>query len=860
MRWIRAIYVCWVLGWASLVFGSSVTAVIDFSGTSGATPTATTLANGTHSTLSLSWVQDGSATFSYQTVASQPLIGSINIGATPYTDSSTTGMQMSTASSINSDWHWGSTGTALSAGSIIGAGVNISSTIAATDSDHYDVFNLRGFNGTTNQYQNVMLGGDGTHRWISMECDTGQDLSVSQAPISTVLGNVYHTEFIWNPHIGTVTVSGTSVTWTSGSQFDSNLLNGNAKIYINGQATANSYTVASVNSATSLTLVSGPTNGSYSYYAADYMQVYVGWQSPSYPGTIISTQWCASSGVDAGRVDFGNAQGVQGAGSYLVNWDTIMVQTGSPLSVARSPKNCYPASLSAANVQAALTACEGGGVVVLPIGSATWTTDDSVSVTGPLTLVGYTQCTAGCGPQSAGVGLAFSDNTALTLSSSSPPALNFNSCSATNFCRVTGITFSNTTSNSAIAGALQLNGTHGQVSTRVDNLDITNTASTFVYQGGGYGLIDHNLYSGTGDYSFASEGGDFGTVGYLNWQDASSVGTENAYIMENNNFTFNTGSPQAGITDGYFGCKIVIRYNQINGGNGAGLTHGLDSGGYRSCVSVESYNNTYTSNGSNTGSGSPGFAFQSRGGVVLVHDNVFTGPYSWRGIELDYYRGSAADVNGSGWGFATPGINWTPSVLGGSTSVANPHPPNWVASHAYGTLAVVIASGANYINQSGSCTSGGSTPSTSMGNTVSDGGCTWLNGGGSTGSPPGSPGTNAGFLSTDNETACTSGSTCTRFLDTNNTGYPYRDQPCMAHGQVVAGCYQWNNSGSQVPTSWWGSDSPSIVQLNRDYFSATPSGYTPYTYPHPLDGASSPIIQTPTVMLQGVVLQGVTVN
>src|SRR5262249_17930781 len=118
------------------MFGQVVT-VIDFAGTNGSTPNATTLASGTHSSLSRTWVQDGSATYTYQNGSvSQPLIGSVTIGGTPYSDTSTTGMQMSTASSINSDWHWGSTGTALGAGQIVSAGVNFSSTVPATDSDH----------------------------------------------------------------------------------------------------------------------------------------------------------------------------------------------------------------------------------------------------------------------------------------------------------------------------------------------------------------------------------------------------------------------------------------------------------------------------------------------------------------------------------------------------------------------------------------------------------------------------------------------------------------------------------------------------------------------------------------------------
>lgn len=490
-------------------------------------------------------------------------------------------------------------------------------------------------------------------------------------------------------------------------------------------------------------------------------------------------------------------------------------------------QTCNAASASSANVQTALTACAAGGTVNIPSGSATWTSEVSVTVTGPLTISGATVCTAGCAAGSAGVGLAFTDNTTITMSVASNPSLNITGCSATNFCRITNLTLTNTTGGgSAIVGAINLTGTHAQVSSRVDHLHITNNSGTVLVRNGEYGLTDHILYNGSSDYTFATFTGDFASLGYLNWQDATNFGTNQAEIVEDSNFASGNA-----VMDGYFGCKATIRYSQMTLLAGAGIDHGLDSGGYRSCVGVEIYNNTMT-----TVSGAQQNPFGIRGGVLLFHDNVMSGTFAWPSLELDYYRASASDFGvTSSWGLASAGLNWTPQVQGGSTVTLNASA--YQTTHTYSALAFVTDSNGNCNIQT---TAGGTTSSAqpacpAYGSTVTDtGGVVWKNVGGTTSAGPGG----TGFLNTDNETTCISGGSCTRYLDTNGGVYPFRDQPCLVHGQTVYGCYQWNNSGAQVPASWWATDASSAVQLNRDYFNTSPGGYTPYTYPDPLQGGN----------------------
>jgi hypothetical protein len=518
-------------------------------------------------------------------------------------------------------------------------------------------------------------------------------------------------------------------------------------------------------------------------------------------------------------------------------WDSFLYSVTAQAPPVVAPNTCNANSCSSSDVQAALTACSAGGTVIIPACSnTTWTNEVSVAVTGPVTIEGDTTCTAGCAPGSGGSGLAFTDNTNITMSVSGNPALSITGASATNFVELKDLTITNTTGGgSAIVGAVNITGTHAQVSSRVDHLHVTNNNGTFLVKQGEYGLTDHILYNGNypgGEYSFATFTGDFSSHGYLNWQDTTNFGTNQAEIIEDSNFA--SGNT---VMDGYFGCKATIRYSQIF--ISAGQTHGTDSGSYRSCVDTEIYNNTFTSTTSSFGGGAIG-PFGPRGGTLLFHGNVMTGLYQWNGIQLLYFRASASDFSvTSSWGLAQAGLNWTPQTQGGTTNTLNASAYQTSHNYAAEAIATLSSGGSCNVQTAAGGTTGSSAPTCpAYGSTVTDtGGVVWENVGGTTSAGPGG----TGFLSTDNETTCISGVNCTRYFDTNGGVYPFRDQPCLIHGQVVYGCYQWNNTGAQVPSSWWSTDASSAIQLNRDYFNASPAGYTPYTYPDPLQGASGPI-------------------
>lgn len=526
------------------------------------------------------------------------------------------------------------------------------------------------------------------------------------------------------------------------------------------------------------------------------------------------------------------------------------------------------ASTSAVDVQACLNqTLHCGDTVVIPSGSSTWTTQvtmtppTSCSANQGLTLQGATVCTGGCPAGSGGASLAFTDNTTITLSNASGSSLFVGQCSNTAFCTLENITFIDGVAQSN--AQLGIQGTHGQVSFRAHNIHFQSALTTGVdaifYNG--YGLVDHWLTNSTSTAGNESTplnfGGDLTTHGELNWNDATNFGSSEAIFVEDSQFvSANGGNTGEGLFDAYYGCKITLRHSIVTGFQVGGW-HGTDSGGYRSCVLGDIYNLTLSTTPSQV-------VGNTRGGVLLFHDNALTGNWT-TGWNLQYYR-FLGQASSTGWGRAGAHRDWTPLSITQSaalSSVVTLGAPDWQANHSYtcsagapcqigpltnnGGTGIGGAGGFNY-EATANCTSGGSAPmwnQTFPSGTQSDGTCTWTNIGGGTSEGPGG----SGFCAANPDTPASSDATCSalsggdtasRFFDANGGVYPFRDQPGRSHNQLLTPNYAWNNSGAGLPSPIMFTDSgtASIIQVNVDYFTNTAMpGYSPYTYPHPLQGA-----------------------
>lgn len=807
---------------AQMEFGFGATAplnqaFVQFQGTNNTNITAATiLSNGNVK----GWqganpVYNGTAgALTYQTSAAAPgsVTGRLQDGST-LIDAATTGMQYSTGPSgggcapctTNASTYiqLGSTGNNILPATTATQSVIIQSNVPAGHNDHIDTFDIWGFGSSDVMNAMELDVGGGTARGFGLECLSGQGPST----VTTLRSTPYQLE----------------------EQF-----------HVGGKNILSIYNVSLVNGV---------------------------WQTGSLVGSLNCNQ-TGTSGPAYFIAGNENANAIYGGNLVTFNGWKIS-QDGATFPIPASATTTWtPLTASSTDVQRDLTPASFGDTISIPAGSPTWSTQVSKTLAGPLTIQGQTACSGSfCAPGSAGVGYASaypSDTTNITTNNGSNPSLLISNASAINFFRLTGISFTNT--QSSFNGSVAISGNPFDVAFRVDHVHVnlnTTGGGVFFSTSRVFGLLDHIYYQDIrnvgNDGNPMRSDGDSTTLGYGNWLRSNPVGTQNAVITEDSAFTTSAPYPE-GWWDCYQGASIVLRYSII-AGNSPGGCHGTDSGGVRSPVSVEMYNLTI----SNSTGTNESIAF-SRGGVLLFHDNVATGSTHFTTASLVYFRYApevAQNPAMIGWGTFLPGLNWTPTPQGGGTNTLNA--PDWQASHSYTcstSVPCVIGptsnntGGYNFASQA-NCASSSSRPAfnqslstwtnvtTPATNLTTDNTCTWPNVGGTNAAGPGGD----GFSNVDNETTCNSGGACVRFFDTGSGAYPGRDQPCVAPGQVVYGCYANNNTGVAMPATVLGPDTGSagVIQSGRDYFNTTtPSGGWPlYTYPDPLQG-SSPATVSPT--------------
>jgi hypothetical protein len=289
------------------------------------------------------------------------------------------------------------------------------------------------------------------------------------------------------------------------------------------------------------------------------------------------------------------------------------------------------ASPSYTDVNIAVTLAVDGDTVVVPAGTADWT--NTLTYSKAITL------------QGAGIG-----NTIILEDEGvySPELLNLNTQIGKNY-RVTGFTFTTgSRANGAYgAGLILLNGYNSWF--RVDHCLFTNVQNVGVNVAGPFGVVDHcTFYFNVGAgvvkvYSqyYASTNYSLQNFGDGSWSAPGSLGTINAFYLEDcvMVWTYPSGVPSA--TDGYGGCRVVYRNNILT--NCAIQWHGTGSSGrWRGGRQFEVYNNLFV----NTFGG--GAAGQSRSGTGVVYSNTLVGLWSQVFTMEDYRSPEALSM----WGGA----------------------------------------------------------------------------------------------------------------------------------------------------------------------------------------------------------------
>ena len=502
-------------------------------------------------------------------------------------------------------------------------------------------------------------------------------------------------------------------------------------------------------------------------------------------------------------------------------------------SSAAQARTINAASPSLTDVRRAIAAAMHGDTVIIPAGTAAWTS--ALTVTKGITIQGQTTVNSDNGTANDQTILV--DNLAPVGGDQGFFHCTVNSGQS---LRITGLTFTGTGGRSGRAyfnGAVRLSGTSDQV--RIDHCHFTDLrhAPNIGVWSTIYGVADHIVFDTfhTGCESVNIYNG----VGYgdLEWTQTAGYGSSHFFFIED--CYINNGAPTYYTPDGgvnaQAGGRYVVRYCHLF--SIALLNHGTEEDRRRGGRAVEIYNNDYHWAFALTMDG-------VRSGGLIVHDNTLFGtlPYGW-GLQT-YRLFYKYNVN---WLGASGDNNWDVNVTEADGTHIGGHSP--------------------YLFESGTVTSGSFDPNHFL-SFLTDTSKSWT--------------TNQWAHYTvrrlsDNfigqVISNTSNTLTMRFYRTDSSpawaaGNQYQihkvlislDQPGRGAGDLITGnppnqvnvttgtvawphqalepCYSWNNihspGGEHINFSPAPSSSATLLQ-GRDYYNDTPMpGYTPYTYPHPL--------------------------
>jgi hypothetical protein len=498
-------------------------------------------------------------------------------------------------------------------------------------------------------------------------------------------------------------------------------------------------------------------------------------------------------------------------------------------SGAAQAKIINAASPSLADVTRAIASAVDGDTVIVPAGTAAWSS--GLTITKGITLIGQT--TTDPVNKTANDRTIILDN--VVRGPGGTPIIRVQSALGRSY-RVSGITFS---SGAVTAlnynGAIKLLGNSSTV--RLDNCHFNRLAhqAELIRVGGQvYGVIDHNLmdFNAGNNLSVTIYNGGTSTIyGDDAWAAPANYGGSNFIFIEDN--CLNNISGGGGSTDDFDGGRWVYRHNHVYDADVQ--THGTECCRDRGGRCREVYNNDfhYTT-------------FVNAGGIraggLITHDNRFFGVQP-KGITLDTYRGFFKFPNGP-WGGASgdnpsdsndPILYQSGTVSSGSQTTLTDTTKNWSPNQWAGFTAKRVSdNGIMFIISNTSNTL------TGMYYTDSAGGVVWA------------------------------------------TGNQYQihkvliaiDQPCRGQGDLITGdppintvtgtptwphqalepVYSWNDiyvpTGAHVNVHIPQNPRPALIVEGRDFYNNTPMpGYTPFTYPHPLVTGQPPPSPTASATL-----------
>ena len=300
-----------------------------------------------------------------------------------------------------------------------------------------------------------------------------------------------------------------------------------------------------------------------------------------------------------------------------------------------APKTVNADSCNVSDVQRATNHANAGDTVVIPAGTCTWTSTLTVSTA--VTLIGTTRGAT-----------VIVDNVDRSRCRDHPAI--FLNITANLPWRLANFTIQGSAADpgNCSENVKVVTNSHAF---RLDHITFNNMQTTGIkLDGDAWGLIDHCMFNGDhkrGVLIHHTTWGKVGAWGDSSWAQPDTLGTNQAVFVEDSSFNI-THALGVGSVACEHGGRCVVRYNNPLPYIG---THGTDSTArVRSIRHIEVYNNTFNDNGAAVTQG-----MQLRGGTALFFNNTIT-PTTTRSytapIALEIYR----EVNAfKPWGPASNG-------------------------------------------------------------------------------------------------------------------------------------------------------------------------------------------------------------
>ena len=387
----------------------------------------------------------------------------------------------------------------------------------------------------------------------------------------------------------------------------------------------------------------------------------------SQPRVLLSLDCGVARGV--GRNRYSDSGSLFGLRLNCALLSSVLATLLSAASGAAQATTFNAASASLADVRSAMASAANGDTVIVPAGTAAWTS--SLIIKKGITLMGQTTTDP--------VNKTANDQTIVkvfTGASGNDPLIGIGGPTGQT-ARVSGITFrTGQTSVVNSNGMIQMGGVSP---TRVDHCHFDDLPYENVcVQSYGYGVVDHNLFDhrsannrSQAVFSSMSGGSDF--WGDIPWTQPANFGTDKFIFIEDNCFNNTSGNEFAGIIDDRQGGRYVYRHNHCY--DTYPQSHGTEIGRYRGGRCVEWYNNDFHATIARHVGG-------IRSGSFITHDNTYDGVAPAGGPTVGAYR---VFIKIPVFGGASGDNPWDYNVTEPDGSHIDGHPPYLFESGTAGT-------------------------------------------------------------------------------------------------------------------------------------------------------------------------------